>query len=145
MAKLKILTQPNELLLKKSKEVTEFNDRLHQLIDDMVDTVDAAGGAGLAAVQVGVLYRVTVLYDMDGEIIELVNPVITKATKFVEGEEGCLSCPDVHATINRAHNVTVKAQDRFGKDFIVNLNGISAVCAQHEIDHMDGILIGGKR
>ena len=140
MAKRKILTTPDPMLGMKSKVVEDFDARLHQLLDDMAETMKDIG-IGLAAVQVGVLYRVAVLDDMNGGILELVNPVIIKASKYKDGEEGCLSCPNVHVTKSRAQEITVKALDRNGKSFTMNMRGMLAVCAQHEIDHMDGITL----
>ena len=138
MAKLKIV-RDEEFLRKKSKPVTVFDGRLCQLIDDMFDTLRSADGLGLAAVQVGVLYRVCLVATNNG-MVELVNPEIIEMKNLKIGEEGCLSVPRVHGNVERPHHVTVRAFGRYGKEFTVTFEKISAVCICHEIDHMDGIL-----
>ena len=143
MAILKITTDL-EFLRKKSKPVTEFNARLHQIIDDMRDTLKNAHGAGLAAVQVGILYRVCLVVASDG-VVELVNPEIINSSNPKSAEEGCLSVPDSgYLFVSRPHIVTVRAQDRFGNTFTRDFEKMSAVCACHETDHLDGILFTDK-
>jgi len=138
MAKLKITTE-QEFLRKISKPVTDFGDRLHCLLDDMRDTLADADGVGLAAVQVGVLYRVCVVRD-SGEICELINPEIIAHGKEKISEEMCLSIPEVCMRVKRPQSVTVKAFDRLGKPFTREFRNLASICACHEIDHMDGIL-----
>ena len=145
VATLKII-KDKEFLHKKSKPVSEFDGRLHQLIDDMRETLGNAGGVGLAAVQVGTLYRVCIIEtDRDsGEYVELVNPEIIEARCPKKGEEGCLSVPKIYIKIVRPTKVTVRAFDRHGKLFERKFEKLAAVCACHEIDHLDGIIITDK-
>jgi len=140
MAKRNIIKEPNEILRKRSKGVTEFDTRLHQLLDDLRDTMQSAAGVGIAGVQVGILYRVCLVNTEDKGIIELVNPVIIKATGKKSGEEGCLSVPGHHGMLARPTKVTVRAQDRNGKFFEHTFVDRSAVCVCHELDHLDGVL-----
>jgi len=140
MAILRIVKHPNDFLLKQSKEVTEFDASLHQLLDDMRETMVKAGGLGIAAVQVGRLLRACIIA-VRNENIELVNPVVLSGTKEKNMEEGCLSVPKDSAKIKRFHQIVVRAQDRFGKVLEREFAGLAAVCVQHEIDHMNGVLI----
>ena len=147
MALRNIVKEGDSVLAKKCRPVTEFNDRLHQLIDDMRETLIDADGAGLAAPQVGVLRRVVVVIDMNKEaedindqMIELVNPEIVSSEGEQEGIEGCLSVPGVYGMVTRPETVTVRAQDRFGNTFEVTGHGITARCFCHECDHLEGHL-----
>jgi peptide deformylase len=109
----------------------------------MHETLDAANGVGLAAVQVGVLWRVALvkeIYNGEERTVELINPEIITQSMPREGNEMCLSVPDECHILTRPHRVTVRAFDRNGGQFIVKLKNLSAVCACHEIDHLDGIL-----
>jgi len=139
MALRKIRTEGDEILRKKSREVTAFDDRLHTLIDDMYETMVAAPGLGLAAVQVGVLRRVAVI-EIDGQKYELVNPQIIEQ----EGEdidvEGCLSLPEYYGTVKRPVKIKVKYLDRYGKEQHAEAEGYATHCFCHELDHLDGIL-----
>jgi len=142
-----ILTKDEPRLRKKSREVTEFNERLHILIDDMRETLLESGGVGLAAPQVGVLRRVVLVMDTNREelsdneqIIELVNPKIISSEGEQTGPEGCLSVPGEYGIVIRPETVTVEAQDRFGNKFQVSGYGLTGRCFCHEIDHLDGIL-----
>jgi len=139
MAIRKIRTEGDEILRKKSREVTSFDDKLHTLFDDMYETMLAAPGLGLAAVQVGVLRRVAVI-EIDGQKYELVNPEVVER----EGEdidiEGCLSLPEFYGTVKRPLKIKVKYKDRFGKEQQAEVEGYAAHCFCHELDHMDGIL-----
>ena len=144
MAILNIIKEPDETLRKRSKDVTEFNPRLHQLLDDMRETMLAAPGVGIAAVQVGVLYRACLVETKDG-IVELVNPVIVSASpETKDDEEGCLSVADRRGTVSRPQHVTVSARDRNGMHFTREFSGREAVCACHELDHLDGVLFIDK-
>lgn len=106
----------------------------------MRDTLKHANGVGLAAPQVGVLYRVCLVMTSSG-VLELVNPEITSKSKNKSDEERCLSLPDESYFVRRPQNVTVIAFDRDGMQFMVDLRGLSAVCACHEIDHLNGVII----
>lgn len=139
MAKRKIVLEGDETLRKKSREVTEFNEKLGQLLDDMAETMYANDGAGLAAVQVGVLRRVVVVDAGDG-LHELVNPVIIEQRGTQTGPEGCLSFPDEWGEVTRPMWAKVKAWDRRGEEFTLEGEGLLARAFCHEIDHLDGIL-----
>ena len=138
MAILKIVTD-SEILHKKSKPVETFDARLHQLLDDMRETLINAHGYGIAAVQVGVLYRICIVGTPDG-YIELVNPQIVAQSKPKLGDEGCLSIKNIRMNVIRPQRVTVSAFDRYGKPFQVILKNMPSICACHEVDHLDGIL-----
>ena len=141
-----ILTKEERRLYKKSREVTEFDGRLHQLLDDMRDTLANADGVGLAAPQVGVLRKAVIVEETnvpEGEetyVIELVNPEIIEVSGEQEGAEGCLSVPGEYGIVKRPLNVKVRAQDRNGNFFEVEGTGLTARCFCHEIDHLSGIL-----
>lgn len=143
MALRNILLSDNELLRKKSKTVTEFNERLWQLLDDMRETMIKGDGVGLAAPQVGVLKRVVVV-DVNGMFLELINPEIIKATGNQCKVEGCLSVKGVSGYVNRPLNITVKAMDRYGNPFTISGTDLLAICLNHEIDHLDGVLFIDK-
>ena len=147
MALRNIREEGDALLLKKSRPVTDFDRRLHILIDDMRETLINADGVGLAAPQVGVLRRLVLVMDTSKEeltpeeqIIELINPEIIKTSGSQEGPEGCLSVPGVYGLVKRPDYVKVRAQDRHGKTFEVEGTGLTARCFCHEIDHLDGHL-----
>ena len=150
MALRNILTKEQPTLYKKSRPVTEFNARLHQLLDDMAETLEQAGGVGLAAPQVGVLRRVVIVLETnvpEGEpevLIELVNPEIIETSGEQNGPEGCLSVPGEYGLVERPMQVKVRAQDRFGDWFEVEGIGLTARCFCHEIDHLDGIVFTSK-
>ena len=139
MAIRNILKMGEPLLNKKSKQVVDFNDRLHTLLDDMADTMYKEDGVGLAAPQVGVLRRAVVV-DIGEGLIELINPVIVETSGEQTDLEGCLSVVDYIGEVTRPNYVKVKAQDRFGKDIEVEGEGFLARAFCHEIDHLEGIL-----
>jgi len=142
MAQREICIYPDDVLRQKTIPVTEFSRTLHTLLDDMRETMYAAHGVGLAAPQIGELVRVTVIdvSDSGDEPVEFINPVITAREGNVPSEEGCLSIPDFRDTITRSERVTVDAVDRNGAPFQVHAEGLLAICLQHEIDHLEGIL-----
>ena len=148
MALRKIVLQGDECLTKVCRPVTEFNQRLHTLIDDMKETLLDSGGVGLAAPQVGVLRRVCVVMNEDEDIIELVNPEILAVSEEEEtayegeqtGLEGCLSIPGKFGIVTRPYTVRVRAQDRDGNFFEVEDEELTARCFCHEIEHLDGHL-----
>ena len=143
MALRQIRKKGDEILYKKSKEVTSFDDRLAELLDDMYETMQASEGVGLAAPQVGVLKRCLVIDIGEGRI-ELVNPVIVKAEGEQVGQEGCLSIPDVWGDVKRPEKVTVSAFDRNGKKIEQYGEALLAVALCHEIDHLNGELFDDK-
>ncbi|MGA8260734.1 MAG: peptide deformylase [Arenicellales bacterium] len=140
MALLDILVYPDPRLRRVAEKVEVFDGSLHRLIDDMAETMYEAPGIGLAAIQVNVPRRVIVmdLSESKNELREFVNPRVIEKDGCLESEEGCLSVPDVYAPVTRAERIVVEAQDRHGKPFSLNAEGLLAVCIQHEIDHLDG-------
>ena len=132
MALRNIVLQGEPCLTKKCRPVTEFNGRLHTLLD--------SGGVGLAAPQVGILRRVCVVMNEDDEIIELVNPEIIATDGEQTGLEGCLSIPGKYGVVTRPYTVRVRAQDRDGAFFEVEDEALTARCFCHEIEHLDGHL-----
>lgn len=136
-----ILLEGDESLRKVCREVTDFGERTAQLMDDLSETMLAANGAGLAAPQVGILRRAVVIIDNDDKVLELINPEVTWKSEEQVGEfEGCLSIPGRRAYLMRPQRVKVRAYDRNGKQFEVELEGISARAACHETEHLDGKL-----
>lgn len=147
MALRKILTEEDEQLKKRSRKVEKFDDRLHQLIDDMRETLENAGGVGLAAPQVGVLRRVVVLLDVNQEpeeVVELVNPEVIETRGEERVIEGCLSVPGRWGYVTRPTWAKIRAQDRDGKWFEREGEGMVAQCFCHETEHLDGHLFTEK-
>jgi len=141
MALRKIVEVGDECLLKRCRPVTEFNRHLHELLDDMAETLTDAGGAGLAAPQVGVLRRMCLVLDEDSdEYIELINPEIIAQSGQQTGLEGCLSLPGKWGIVTRPNTVRVRAQDRDGQWFEAEGEGLTARAFCHEIEHLDGHL-----
>ena len=140
MAIRKIVTQGDDVLTKKCREVTEFNQRLHDLLDDMIDTLEDSGGVGLAAPQVGVLRRVVLVINDEDEVLELINPEIIHTEGEQTGPEGCLSVPGKFGMVTRPNFVRVRAQDRFGDWFEADGEELTARCFCHELEHLDGHL-----
>lgn len=140
MALRKILTRKDPALKKKCHPVTTFDSKLHDLLDDMRDTLIDSQGVGLAAPQIGILRRVVLVINAQDEILELINPEIV----FTEGEqtgwEGCLSVPGLYGEVTRPYRVRVKAQDRNGNVFEVEDVELTARCFCHECEHLDGHL-----
>ncbi len=156
MTVLKVVEWPAKVLETKSEPVTNFDEELKQFVRDMHETMDAAGGIGLAANQVGAARRVLVIhipwsdnrYDDQEETKEawhdqrwtFINPVIKKKVGKIRWQEGCLSFPEIFEFVDRASEVWVEAQNEHGETFEVHANGLFSVCIQHEIDHIDGIV-----
>ena len=142
MALRNILKEGDERLRKKSRPVTDFNERLWTLLDDMYETMKD-GGVGIAAPQVGVLRRAVVIDVGEGKH-ELVNPVIVEQSGDQCGGEGCLSIPGQYGLVHRPAQLRLKAQDRYGKPVELEAEGYFAVAVCHEVDHLDGILFIDK-
>ncbi len=148
---LEILKYPDKKLREKCSVVTDFGEELQTQIENMFETMYAAPGLGLAAIQVGIFKRFLVM-DVgtnEGEVIKrtpliLINPKLLSKEGEIEWEEGCLSCPDLIVPMTRAQKIEVEYQDRDGKKNKLTAQDLSAVCIQHEIDHLDGILIFDK-
>lgn len=138
----KLVIYPDARLKEQCDDVTTFDAELHNLLDDMLETMIAAVGVGLAAPQIGIQKRVTVIdvSEEQNQPIELINPTIVARSGSVSSEEGCLSIPRYRDTITRSATVTVKAQDRHGGWFELQGEGLLSMCLQHEIDHLNGVL-----
>ena len=139
MALRNILKDDDPALRKVCRPVTEFNERLWQLLDDMAETMYAANGVGLAGPQVGVLRRVFVM-DVGNGLIEAINPEILSEKGSQVGQEGCLSFPGRWGDVQRPMKVKLKAQDRYGKWFIITGDELLARCICHENDHLNGVV-----
>ena len=163
MATRNILKDGERGLTKKSRPVTEYNKRLHDLLDDMRETLIEANGLGLAAPQVGVLRRVVLIVDssedenpseetdaepteeeiaekLSSRIIEMINPEITYTDGEQTGREGCLSVPGVCGIVTRPNIVRFKAEDRCGKPFEQEVSELTARAVCHEVDHLNGVI-----
>ena len=138
MALRTILTDQDPALHKVCRPVTSFDGRLHDLLDDLKETLAHANGAGLAAPQVGILRRVVVVVDGNEEMLELVNPELIAQEGEQEGFEGCLSVPGRWGIVKRPMKARVRAQDRNGNFFEAEGEEIVARCFCHELDHLDG-------
>ncbi len=145
MAILEILKYPHPMLKKRSREVDLIDDEIRRLIKDMTDTMYHANGIGLAACQVGILTRVIVIdvspIDPSQSFLALINPEIISEEGEIEHEEGCLSVPDCVEKLMRREKVSVKGLSPDGKEIKIFGEGITAIALQHEIDHLNGILI----
>jgi len=135
----RILTADEPMLREKTKKVSHFDASLHRLLDDLLETMRDAPGIGLAANQIGVPLRVAVI-ELEEKVTELINPQIVRASGEVIDWEGCLSIPGFVAEVKRSAKVTVKAQDRHGKEFRIKGEELLARALQHEIDHLNGVL-----
>ena len=140
MAKRKIITDKDPTLRQTSRPVERVTPRIQQLLDDMLETMRAADGVGLAAPQVGVLRRLVVIEVEEDHPIFLINPEIIYEAGEQEGPEGCLSIPGRSGIVRRPMKVTVRATGRDGKAFEMTGEGLLARAFCHEIDHLDGIL-----
>jgi peptide deformylase len=151
MTVLKLYTYPDPVLKKKAEKVQKVDDSVRQLLDDMLETMYADAGVGLAAPQVGVSKRIVVIDvnqedDEDGELVNgeplfMVNPeIVWRSDEKVCGEEGCLSVPKQRAEVERHAQVRVRYLDYDGNEQEILGDGLLSVCLQHELDHLDGIL-----
>ncbi|HOI82837.1 MAG TPA: peptide deformylase [Campylobacterales bacterium] len=142
----KVITYPDKRLKQHSKDIDKFDDSLHKLLDDMYDTMVESGGIGLAAIQVGVPLNALIieLYDEDGnkisDLIEAINPKITKKEGETKHKEGCLSVPDFYEDVTRFEKVSVSYFDRYGNQNEINAEGLLSIAFQHEMDHLNGKL-----
>ena len=142
MTKLAILEYPDSRLRKTAKAVDVVDDAVRQLAADLLETMYAAKGIGLAATQVDVHRRVLVLdvSEERNQPLVLINPEILSAEGRGPGEEGCLSVPDIYDKVQRATRIRVRSLDSAGQAFELDAEGLLAVCIQHEMDHLDGKL-----
>ncbi len=140
MAVLQIRSLPDPVLRQRAKRVTRIDGSVQRIIDDMIDTLQANGGIGLAAPQIGIPLRIAVIGMPEEEIITLINPVIVRRTGERSLTEACLSMPGYHGEIKRSLTVKVKAQDRQGREIRMKGEGLLAQVLEHEIDHLNGTL-----
>jgi len=145
MAVLEIMTYPNPTLTRKAEEVEKVDGTVRKLISDMVDTMYANGGVGLAAPQVGVSKRVIVVdvrpYDPSASLISIVNPEVISEAGEVLHEEGCLSVPECVEGVKRKQWIKIRGLDKRGREIEVEGEGMLAIALQHEIDHLNGRVI----
>jgi peptide deformylase len=144
MAIRRIRTEGEEILRLKCKPVKEVTESIRSLIDDMFETMYASDGVGLAAPQIGILRRIAVIDDTQGNKIALINPVITSFEGEQTCTEGCLSLPGYQGEVVRAKKIHVEAIDLNGKPVSFDAEDFFAVVCQHEIDHLDGVLYKDK-
>jgi peptide deformylase len=142
MSTLDILTFPDPRLRDHARPVEAVDERIRRIVDDMFETMYAAPGIGLAAIQVGIAKRIVVIDVSEGHDAPLclINPQILTREGVEEMEEGCLSVPGFYEPVTRAERIRVRALDRDGNPFELEADGLLAVCIQHEIDHLDGKL-----
>lgn len=141
MAIREIVTLGDDVLTKRCRPVEKFDERLAQILEDMTDTLHKSQGVGLAAPQIGLLRRIVVIQiDPEEGVIELINPEIIETSGTQVGLEGCLSLPGKWGIVSRPLNVTVKAQDRYGKEFTISGKNLLARAFCHELGHLDGVL-----
>ena len=142
MSTLEILTFPDARLRNNAKPVAQVNDEIRRIVDDMFETMYAAPGIGLAAIQVNVPLRIIVIdvSESHDAPLCLINPEIVERRGEEQMEEGCLSVPGYYEPVTRAEWIRVRALDRDGEPFELEQDGLLAVCIQHEIDHLDGKL-----
>ncbi|MBR2349808.1 MAG: peptide deformylase [Clostridia bacterium] len=145
MARRNIFQEGEPILRRKAREVNEFDSRLHQLLDDMKETLHTSEGVGLAAPQVGICKRVVIIEPEEGRLTEMVNPVITSASGSQIGLEGCLSVDSSkNGKVNRPMRLTVEYFDRNGKKHEMTATDWTARIICHECDHLDGVLFIDK-
>lgn len=149
--RLNIVEYPDKRLKEKSIEVESFDSQLHQLLDAMNIMMLESNGIGLAAIQVDYAIRALILNipDEDGEqpienLIEIINPVVLKTDGQTTYQEGCLSVPKFYEDVERFETISIKYQDRFGNEKILDADGLLSIAIQHEMDHLNGILFIDK-
>ena len=149
--KLEIIVYPNKILREKSKKVEKFDKELHELLDAMYPKMIESNGIGLAAIQVAHPKQVLILNipdendeQLQDNLLEIINPVITSTSGQTCYQEGCLSVPTFYEDINRHESITLNYQDRDGNTKTLEANGLLSIALQHEIDHLNGILFVDK-
>ncbi len=140
MAILKLQKYGSPLLREKAMTVNKVDDEIRELVNNMIETMYAEGGVGLAAPQVGISKRIVVIDNEEKEVLVLINPVIIKREGEIKEEEGCLSIPGVYSPVRRSSLITVEALDLNEKKIQITKEGFLAIVLQHEIDHLDGYL-----
>lgn len=144
---LPILSYPNPSLKQRSSEVAEFDEKLHTLLEDMYETMLSKEGVGLAGIQVGIAQRILIINipredkkQYKEDLLEIINPKITKKNGEIFFTEGCLSIPNFYEDVMRFDEIEIDYQDRFGNPKTLQAQGYLAVAIQHEMDHLEGIL-----
>ncbi|MEK9657237.1 MAG: peptide deformylase [bacterium] len=143
MTILDVVQHPNPVLREKAAEVTTFDKKIQTFIEDLYDTMAQYNGIGLAAPQVGVLQRIFVI-GYEGVYHEFINPVLSNMSGQQSMNEGCLSIPGIQVPVDRYEKLTIKAQNRHGKTFTLDVDAMVATIIQHENDHLEGVLIIDK-
>lgn len=144
MALRNVVKKGDEILGRKCREVTEINDRIITLLDDMIETMHHDMGVGIAAPQVGVARRICIIEPYEDMLVELINPVILESEGEQLSVEGCLSVPGKIGDVIRPERVVVKYLDRTGEEIIEEFVDFEAIVVSHEMDHLDGILYVDK-
>lgn len=144
MALRNIVVDGDPILRKRSREVTEINDKIRMMLDDMLDTMRANNGVGIAAPQVGILKRMFIIEAEPGEVIEMINPEIVESRGSAWEDEGCLSVPGLIGKVERPEYIRIKGLDRNGQEIEHEAEGFLATAFCHENDHLDGILYTDK-
>ena len=139
MALRNIVCEGDEILRKRAKEVTEINDHIRMILDDMLETMREKDGSGIAAPQVGILKRMFIA-EFEGQLIELINPEILESSGVQAEDEGCLSVPGMIGTVERPEYIKMKGLDRYGQEVVYEGTGFLPIVLSHEYDHLDGIL-----
>ncbi|MEL7658036.1 MAG: peptide deformylase [Bacillota bacterium] len=139
MALRNIVCEGDEILRKRAKEVTEIDDRIRIILDDMLETMREKDGSGIAAPQVGILKRMFIA-EFDGQLIELINPEILETEGVQVEDEGCLSVPGMIGTVERPAYIKMKGLNRNGEEVVYEGTGFLPIVLSHEYDHLDGIL-----
>lgn len=139
MALRNIVFEGDEILRKRAKKVTEINDRIRMILDDMYETMKNKDGCGIAAPQVGILKRMFIA-EVEGQVYELINPEILESDGVQSDDEGCLSVPGMIGTVERPEYLKIKGLNRDGEEVVYEADGYLAVVFSHEYDHLDGIL-----
>lgn len=140
MALRNIVVEGDEVLRKKCRKVTEIDDRIRTILDDMLETMRANNGVGLAGPQVGIMRRMFIIEVEPDDVIEMINPEIIETRGAVWEDEGCLSVPGLIGTVERPEYVKIKGLNRLGKEVVYEAEGLKAVAFCHENDHLDGVL-----
>lgn len=139
-----IVKEGDPILTKKCREVEEVNDKIKQLLDDMLETMRKENGVGIAAPQVGMLKRICIVEPGEGEPLELINPIILEEQGEQEGYEGCLSVPGYVGSVKRPEKIKVRALTRRGGQETYEFTGFGAVVVSHELDHLEGVVYTSK-
>jgi len=139
-----IMVEGDNVLRKRSREVTAVDDRIRMILDDMLETMRESDGVGIAAPQVGILRRMFIVEVEEGDVFEIINPEIIEMEGSFIGEEGCLSVPGIFGKVERPERVKVKGLDRYGKELICEATDLKSVAICHEFDHLEGVLFIDK-